>query len=295
MCSFILYWRLSLLERKESPFITIHTRGYMMNTRRNIYFFHAPNAEMISKVEYLSDLAKQHSYEVIQDFTKANIIVSIGDDGTFLQAARKTGFRDDCLYAGISTTGNLNMYCDFHLEDSDKMIDAMTREQIEVRKYPTIDIQLDDQPSFYALNELSIRSSITKTFIMDIFIDQLHFETFRGDGIIIATPTGSTAYNKSVNGAVVDPILPCFQVSELASINNNTYRTLGSSFILSGDKTLTVHLEQNGPSYPIIGMDNEALSIDHVEKIKVRLSGKVIKTVKLKDNSFWEKVKRTFL
>jgi NAD+ kinase len=267
----------------------------MMNTRRNIYFFHAPNAEMLSKVEYLSDLAKQHSYEVIQDFTKANIIVSIGDDGTFLQAVRKTGFREDCLYAGISTTGNLNMYCDFHLEDSDKMIDAMTREQIEVRKYPTISIQLDDQPSFYALNELSIRSSITKTFIMDIFIDQLHFETFRGDGIIIATPTGSTAYNKSVNGAVVDPLLPCFQVSELASVNNNTYRTLGSSFILSGAKTLTVHLEQNGPSYPIVGMDNEALSINHVEKVKVRLSGKVIKTVKLKDNSFWEKVKRTFL
>src|SRR5688572_20705952 len=98
----------------------------MMNTRRNIYFFHAPNAEMLSKVEYLSELAKQHSYEVIQDFTKANIIVSIGDDGTFLQAVRKTGFREDCLYAGISTTGNLNMYCDFHLEDSDKMIDAMT-------------------------------------------------------------------------------------------------------------------------------------------------------------------------
>ena len=184
------------------------------------------------------------------------------------------------------------MYCDFHLEDTNKMIDAMTREQIEVRKYPTIDIQLDDQPSFYALNELSIRTSIIKTFIMDIFIDQIHFETFRGDGIIIATPTGSTAYNKSVNGAVVDPLLPCFQVSELASINNNTYRTLGSSFILSGDKTLTVHLEQNGPSYPIIGLDNEALSISHVEKVKVRLSGKVIKTVKLKTIPFGKRLRK---
>ncbi|KWW20062.1 NAD kinase [Bacillus sp. mrc49] len=266
-----------------------------MNTRRNIYFFHASSSEMQNKVEHLAELANQNDYEVVQDFTKANIIVSIGDDGTFLQAVRKTGFRDDCLYAGISTTGNLNMYCDFHLEDTDKMIDAMTREQIEVRKYPTIEIQLDEQPPFYALNELSIRTSITKTFIMDIFIDQIHFETFRGDGIIIATPTGSTAYNKSVNGAVVDPLLPCFQVSELASINNNTYRTLGSSFILSSDRTLTVQLEQNGPSYPIVGLDNEALSISHVGRVKVRLSGKVIKTVKLKDNSFWEKVKRTFL
>lgn len=266
-----------------------------MNDRRNIYFFHVQNDEMIQNMKRLTSLAKQYSFEIVEDFSKANIIVSIGDDGTFLQAVRKTGFQDGCLYAGVSTTGNLNMYCDFHMEDINRMIVAMTNEQIEVRKYPVIDIQLDDQPFLHALNELSIRTSVIKTFIMDIFIDSIHFETLRGDGIVVATPTGSTAYNKSVNGAVVDPLLPCFQVSELASINNNTYRTLGSSFILSGDRTLTVHLGQNGPSYPIIGLDNEALSIRNVEKIKVRLSKKVIKTVKLKNNSYWEKVKRTFL
>jgi NAD+ kinase len=44
-----------------------------------------------------------------------------------------------------------------------------------------------------------------------------------------------------------------------------------------------------------MGMDNEALSIQHVEKIDIKLSEKIIKTVKLKDNSFWEKVKRSFL
>jgi NAD+ kinase len=113
--------------------------------------------------------------------------------------------------------------------------------------------------------------------------------------MIVATPTGSTAYNKSVNGAVVDPLLPCMQVSELASVNNNHYRTLGSSFILSGDRKLTFKVAQDGNDYPIMGMDNEALSIQHVDKFDVKLSNKIIKTVNLKDNSFWEKVKRTFL
>jgi NAD+ kinase len=113
--------------------------------------------------------------------------------------------------------------------------------------------------------------------------------------MIIATPTGSTAYNKSVNGAVVDPLLPCIQVSELASLNNNRYRTLGSSFILSGQRKLTLKISPEGNHYPLIGMDNEALSIQHIEKIDIALSDRVIKTVRLKDNSFWEKVKRTFL
>lgn len=267
-----------------------------MPNRRNIYFFHTKEPELIDKSRHLYELAERYSFHITQDYRTANIITSIGDDGTFLQAVRKTGFRDDCLYAGISTTGNLNMYCDFHLDDTSKMIESATKEQIEVRRYPTIEFKLDgEEPSFYALNELSLRSSIIKTLVLDLFIDDLHFETFRGDGIIIATPTGSTAYNKSVNGAVVDPTLPCFQVSELASLNNNTYRTLGSSFILGPNRKLTIELDQDGSNHPIIGMDNEALSIAHVRNVEVQLSEKNIKTVKLKDNSFWEKVRRTFL
>lgn len=266
-----------------------------MSTRRNIYFYYKKDAEMIEKVKPLYALAEQHHFNVITDFKKANVIVSIGGDGSFLQAVRKTGFRDDCLYAGISATGSLNLYCDFQIDETDKMIEAMANEKIEVRRYPTIEVRIDDQTSFYCLNEFSIRSAIIKTFLLDVFIDDLHFETFRGDGMVVATPTGSTAYNKSLRGSIVDPLLPCLQVSEMASLNNNRYRTLGTSFILNGDRKLTFGVVQDGNEHPTMGMDNEAVSIQHVEKIDITLSGKIIKTVKLKDNSFWEKVKRTFL
>ena len=158
-----------------------------------------------------------------------------------------------------------------------------------------LEVKIDDLATFKCLNECSIRSSIIKTFAIDVFIDDLHFETFRGDGMLIATPTGSTGYNKSVNGAVVDPMLPCIQVSELASLNNNLYRTLGSSFILSEKRKLTLKIVQDGNDYPVIGMDNEALSVRNVLKLEYSLSDQPIKTVKLKDNSFWEKVKRSFL
>lgn len=266
-----------------------------MPNRRNLYFFFKQDSEMSDKVAKLYELAKRHHFTIVKDFRDANVIVSVGGDGTFLQAVRKTGFRQDCLYAGISTTGSLNMYCDFEIDDTSKMIESMSNEQIEVRRYPVINVKINDQSSFLCLNEFSIRSAIIKTFVMDLFIDKLHFETFRGDGMIIATPTGSTAYNKSVNGAIVDPMLPCLQVSELASLNNSRYRTLGSSFILSGNRKLTLKILQDGNDYPTMGMDNEALSIQHIEKIEVSLSDKIIKTVKLKDNSFFEKVKRIFL
>ncbi|MFY4774586.1 hypothetical protein [Metabacillus sp. RGM 3146] len=62
------------------------------------------------------------------------------------------------------------------------MIQAMIEEQIEVRRYPVIDVKVDDTEHFKSLNECSIRSDIINTLVMDVYIDDLYFETFRGDG-----------------------------------------------------------------------------------------------------------------
>ncbi|MFX3625402.1 MAG: NAD kinase [Ectobacillus sp.] len=267
-----------------------------MPNRRNLYFFYEQNASM--PTEQLNTLYKQlenKGFTILKHPEHANAIISIGEDGTFLQALRKTGFRDDCLYAGVSVTDETSFYCDFNLQQMENALEEISNTAIEVRRYPIIHVTVDNDTSFYCLNEFSIRSSIIKTLAIDVWIDDLHFETFRGDGLIVSTPTGSTAYNKSLRGAVVDPMLPCYQVSELASLNNNSYRTLGSPFILSSDRTLKLKVVQDGNDHPVMGMDNEALSIKHVDQVVVKLSERRIKTVKLKNNSFWQKVQRTFL
>ncbi|KIL43854.1 inorganic polyphosphate/ATP-NAD kinase [Jeotgalibacillus soli] len=266
-----------------------------MDNRRNMYFYARKDDQTKEQISTLSDLAERYGFTIVRDSSAANIIVSVGGDGAFLQAVRKTGFRQDCLYAGVSTSGRRSLYCDFHIDDLSSMIEAMTKEKIEVRRFPTIQVSVDNEASFLCLNEFSIRSGIIKTFVMDVYIDELHFEAFRGDGMIISTPTGSTAYNKSVGGAVVDPMLSCMQVSELASLNNNRFRTLGSSFILSEERKLRLEITQDGNDYPVMGLDNEALGVSHVKTVDLMMSDQVVKTVKLKDNSFWEKVKRSFL
>ncbi|MCQ6274399.1 NAD kinase [Bacillus sp. V3B] len=262
---------------------------------RNIYFYHKHEPEIQKEIDSLNTLASQYGFTVVHHSKEANIIASLGGDGTFLQAVRQTRFREDCVYVGISTTDSLSLYSDFHLRDASNLMDAMTSEQMEVRSKPTIEVTIDNHTTYNCLNEFSIQSNIVKTFIMDVFIDTLHFETFRGDGVVVSTPTGSTAYNKSVNGAVVDPLLPCMQITELGSLNNNHYRTLGSPFILSQDRVLTLKIVKEGNEHPTMAMDNEAVSIHNLEKIEIKLSDKKINTLKLKDNSFWEKVKRVFV
>ncbi len=267
----------------------------MSDQRRNLFFYYHPSHELDEKLAPLFQLARDNDFNVVNESKEANIIIAIGGDGTFLQAVRKTGFRQDCLYVGIRSQNEAGLYCDFDIDDHDKMIDAMKNAEVEVRRFPVIEATVNGESTYQCLNECSVRSTLIKSIVVDVHIDDLHFETFRGDGLVIATPTGSTAYNKSVNGAVVDPKLPCFQVSELASLNNNRYRTLGSSFILSGERTLKLDVRQDGNDHPVIGMDNEAFSIRNIREVTIQLSDDVIKTVKMKHNTYWDRVKRTFL
>ncbi|CAM3152603.1 NAD kinase [Filibacter tadaridae] len=266
-----------------------------MSERSSVFIYSKHDKESLDKKSKVEDALIHEGFTMTSEDKTANIIISIGSDGSFLQAIRKTGFRQDCLYAGISLTGKHGLYCDFNYTNLYEMTQAIRNAELEVRRYPLIEVAIDNHQPFYCLNEFSIRSNIIRTFALDVHIDELLFETFLGDGLIISTPTGSTAYNKSVNGSVVDPLLRCFQVTELASVNTNKYRTLGSPFIMSGDRKLRLHVHQDGNDFPSMAADNEALGIHQVENVDIRLSDRTIKTVKLKDNSFWEKVQRIYL
>ncbi|WP_174614048.1 NAD kinase [Virgibacillus ihumii] len=266
----------------------------MRANRKNIYIYQTAD-HSDDQLNSLITEAEKNGFTIVNNAKDANIILSIGGDGTFLQAVRKTGFRQDCLYTGLTRSNESGLYCDFNMDNMDEMLHTMKHAELEVRRFPVINVQINGESSFNCLNEVSIRSTIIKTIVIDVYIDDMHFETFRGDGLIVATPTGSTGYNKSTGGSVIDPKLHCFQVSELASLNNNRYRTLGSPFLLNSDRELTLKIVQDGNDYPIIGLDNEAYPIRSIQSLNITLSDKVIKTVKLKNNSFWSRVKRTFL
>ncbi|MBU9721116.1 NAD kinase [Bacillus alkalicola] len=265
-----------------------------MTDRKKVYLYYNDTKELAPKIDDLRKLGRKYEFELVTSFADADIIASIGGDGTFLQAIRKSGFREDCLYVGINA-GRLGFYTDFTLDDLERIELAMQTGIVEVHRYPTLDVSVDGIQHFQCVNECSIRSNIIKTFAIDVFIDDMHFETFRGDGMVVSTPTGSTAYNKSLRGAIVDPRIKGMQLTEIASLNSNEYRTLGSPLLMSGDRNLTLKIIQDGNDHPIIGADNEALSIRHCHEVQVKVSDKEIKTLKLKDNSFFHKVKRSFL
>lgn len=278
-----------------SKFKLIFQGGFTMPNKNLFYFFSFQDEQSIKHKEKVANIALENGFEVTDNPDEASIIASIGGDGTFLQAVRKTGFRQDAIYVGIATDDNKYLYTDFHIDDTSQLKQAATSDTIEIRKYPVLKVKIDNEADYYCLNDFYIKSSIIKSMTMNILIDNDHFETFRGDGLLVATPSGSTGYNKSLGGALVDPLTHCIQISEIASINNNNYRTIGSPMVLDKSRTVTFKLEDVQNEYPIMGLDNEALSIQHTEQVSVTLSDLAIKTVKIKESSFWNKVKRNFL
>src|SRR4051812_20773044 len=97
---------------------------------RTIYFYHKHEPEIREEIDSLKKLASQYGFTVVDHAKEANIIVSLGNDGNFLQSIRQTGFRQDCTYVGISTADYLSLYSDFQLHDAEKFMEALTLQQM---------------------------------------------------------------------------------------------------------------------------------------------------------------------
>src|SRR5699024_11347162 len=128
-----------------------------MTDRKKIFFYYKPDDELNEKLEPLYELAINNGFKIMDNADDASIIISIGGDGAFLQAVRKTGFRQDCLYAGITREEESGLYCDFELDNFDKMLETIKYAPLEVRRFPVIAVLFNVASSFHFLNYLRVR------------------------------------------------------------------------------------------------------------------------------------------
>ena len=163
--------------------------------------------------------------------------------------------------------------------------------------YPILNIRilLEDGSihSMLALNEATIKRS-DRTMVADVVINHVPFERFRGDGISVSTPTGSTAYNKSLGGAVLHPTIEALQIAEVASLNNRVYRTLGSSIIVPKKDKIEIVPTRNDEH--TISIDNQTYTFKYIEKVEFQIDNHKIHFVASPSHtSFWNRVKDAFI
>ena len=221
-----------------------------------------------------------------QEMKDADMLITFGGDGTILHLAKLVAL-NQVPVLGINM-GGLGFVAELEateLEALRKLKDW----NFEVEQRMMLDVAvIRDGRQIYTnlgLNDAVIREGpISHVIHLKISSDGRHLADIAGDGVIVATPTGSTAYSLSAGGPVVDPVAKTMVVTPIC-----THNMRFSSYVLSPEHTLTVELERNGRKPVFLFVDeSRAFALRSDDKIVVRKSKYVTKLVRLTERSFCE-------
>jgi len=233
-------------------------------------------------------------------------VFAIGGDGTFLRAVHdlvsctSKDCQIPCVVHGINT-GTLGFFTSYTpvKEQLEELFNRIRIDQLCTRTIRPLSfgVVFDDNTSQQglAINEITITTAERKTLTAKIIIDNNNFEKFKGTGLCISTTIGSTAYNKSLGGAVVHPDLDVIQLTEMAGINSASYQTLSSPMVLPADSSIEVETSDN----LVITFDHCSMSLNQSNKkikyIWISQSAFEFKLDTTNNNNFIKKLKRSFI
>ena len=147
-----------------------------------------------------------------------DFLVSLGGDGTLLSLVRRS-YGYDKPVLGINA-GNLGFLADVKLDEVDEFLDNLLKGNYRIDDRMMMSAKLHKAnytEQFYAFNDIVItRPTISKMVKIDAYIDEENFNTYRGDGLIVSTPTGSTAYSLASGGPVMYPLTKAFILSPIS-------------------------------------------------------------------------------
>jgi NAD+ kinase len=233
----------------------------------------------------------------VMDQKQPDIVVSIGGDGTMLRAVHDyERHLDHVRFVGVHT-GHLGFYTDYQECDLDTLVSDLQSGSDNTISYPMVCVtafHLDGQTTarYMGLNEATIRR-VTKTLVGKVYLNGFLFETFRGDGLSVSTPTGSTAYNKSIGGAVMHPSTKALQMAEIASLNNRVFRTLGAPIVVPDREVIRLELE-TADDYAVT-VDNLEFELNHLKALEFSFASDAVRFVGVRHNHFWHRVKDAFI
>ncbi|MDM5316760.1 NAD kinase [Fictibacillus sp. b24] len=236
-------------------------------------------------------------FELVYEEKEPEIVITVGGDGTLLHAFHHYVHRiDKTAFVGVHT-GHLGFFADWLPEEVEKLVIHIAKTPFQIVEYPLLEVTVRyidgiDEKRYLAVNECTVKS-VEGSLVMDVEIKGERFETFRGDGLCISTPSGSTAYNKALGGAIIHPSLASIQLSEMASINNRVFRTIGSPLVLPQHHTCILK-PVNDVDFNIT-IDHRFLVQKKVKSIQYRVAEEKIRFARFRPFPFWKRVKESFV
>ena len=224
-------------------------------------------------------------------------ILVIGGDGTILAAARMlVGSNIPLLGINLGTLGFL---ADVNLADLSKTLDLLLQDQYQVENRIMLTAEVYKQgekaATYIALNDFNInRFGASRVIGLKVGINGSVIDRYRADGVIVCTPTGSTGYNLSAGGPIINPTCKNFVITPICP-----HSLTARSIVLAKEDIVTVEVEQirsNIKEEAIISFDGrEGLSLFPGDQVKIYKSQEVTPFIKATEVSFVQILKEKLL
>ena len=237
--------------------------------------------------ELLKYLKTKKEFEVLDDknISQAEYIVVIGGDGTLLRGFKK--IKDKKVKIIAINSGTLGYLTEIRKDGYKEIFENILKGKVNIEERYFFTVKIGKK-KYNALNEVFLTKDNIKRNIVssEIYVDDKFLGKFKGDGVIISTPTGSTAYSLSAGGPIVTPELKLFLITPIAPHNLNT-----RPIILSGDVKIILTLA--GPSeFGIVNVDGHTHNKINIEdEVEISYSKESLKIV-LPDNRNYYNVLR---
>lgn len=224
------------------------------------------------------------------DFSKVDFAFSIGGDGTFLRTARLVGDSQTPI-VGINT-GRLGFLADIPETEMHTVLQNICDKNytIENRSLLKVRESENSKECSYALNDVSLlRRDTSSLIIIHVYIDDALLNSFWADGLILATPTGSTAYSLSAGGPIVVPGTNNFIITPIAP-HSLTVRPI----IIPDNSKLRLEVESRSSTY-MLSIDSRSKAMDTSNKLWIEKAEYPVKIFQLKSFSYYETLRNKLL
>jgi NAD+ kinase len=261
--------------------------------------FKQHSAEVIVFSPFFNFLKKQAGYEpsvkgvfhsASEVKSQANLMVSIGGDGTFLESVSFVE-ESSIPVAGINF-GRLGFLAHITSENISEAFEQLLRGEYTVEKRSALQIYLNNRPfgDFpYALNDVTIQKNGTTMIAINAYIDEEFLCTYWADGIIVSTPTGSTAYSLSVGGPIVSPSSNAFVISPIAP-HHLTVRPL----VIPDSSKLVFEVDAREGEI-LISLDSRSFKVPSNSNIRVSKAPFYVGIVNLRDTSYYKTLRNKMM
>ena len=262
----------------------------MVATRQKIMkiaLFLKQDLEETDIATYIISKLSEYGYDVDQE--NPDVVFFVGGDGTLLRAVQT--YIDDLeriKFLGINE-GSLGFYTGYTIDELDRILIDLNNGDYFGARHRLLQASFDEK-TIYAVNEIRIENPF-HTLISKVSINHEFLENFRGNGLVVSTSNGSSAYNKSLGGAIVYPTIETMQLTEIAPINNRVYRSLNSSLVIPMEYVVT--FECNGHEV-VVGYDHLTYS-RKIDSIEITASDFEIEIIYPEDHSFIKQYREAFL